>query len=242
MKRSVFFSVLGAAVATILLGGTLAGATAMNFILGGPNAPDAPSTVTAQNKDGLGGLNGQMIRLTNNSRGGSATALGLNVAAGRPPLTVNSTAKVTNLNADRVDGIDSTGLIRGQGKTYVHAVALTRLNFSHTYVPPPVAPGFFNVELRCPETGASPEFVHIHNLAGSPVNFFLRNDIFQDTEYGSLASGSDLGYAADSDGDLTTLTVNGLPGGAQTTATVTVATRLNVDTCYLQIQALVTQQ
>jgi hypothetical protein len=44
---------------------------------------------------------------------GTGTALQLRVAAGRPPLTVNSAAgKATNLNADRVDGLDSTQLQR----------------------------------------------------------------------------------------------------------------------------------
>ena len=41
---------------------------------------------------------------------GSGPALGLSVAAGHAPLTVNSATKVANLNADRLDGLDSSQL------------------------------------------------------------------------------------------------------------------------------------
>src|SRR5262245_60151940 len=113
MRRSIFFSVLGAATATFLMGGTLAVASQTGFILGSTgNAPDALTAVTAQNKDGAGGLGGTMVQLANKSTGSAATALGLTVGAGRPPMTVNSETKVANLNADRIDGFDSSVLQR----------------------------------------------------------------------------------------------------------------------------------
>jgi len=116
MRRSVFFSVLGAATATFLMGGTLAIASQTGFVLGSTaNAPDALTAVTAQNKDGHGGLGGAMVQLTNKSTGSAATALGLTVGTGRPPLTVSSTTKVANLNADLLDGISSGGLQRRVG-------------------------------------------------------------------------------------------------------------------------------
>jgi hypothetical protein len=113
MRRSIFFSVLGAATATFLMGGTLALASQTGFILGSTtNKPDALTAVTAQNKDGHGGLGGTMLQLTNNSTGAAASALGLTVGQGRPPMVVNSTTKVANLNADRLDGLDSSALQR----------------------------------------------------------------------------------------------------------------------------------
>ena len=43
------------------------------------------------------------------------------VAPGRPPLMVNSTTRVTNLNADRIDGLDFSVFARtiGEGWNYV---------------------------------------------------------------------------------------------------------------------------
>jgi len=116
MKRAVFFSVLGAAVSTLLLGGAFAVASQTNFVLGSPsNAPDAISIVTAKPVGGdPNGLNDRMIQLVNNSTGANASALGLQVGSGRPPFTVNSSTKVTNLNADQLDNLDSSAFARAK--------------------------------------------------------------------------------------------------------------------------------
>jgi hypothetical protein len=54
-----------------------------------------------------------MLRITNN---GTGTALQLIVKAGRPPLITNSTTKVVNLNADSIDGLDSSAFLPVGGK------------------------------------------------------------------------------------------------------------------------------
>jgi hypothetical protein len=59
---------------------------------------------------GAAGVDGPMVRLTNNNGGTNDTALSLGVQSGEPPMKVNSTTKVTNLNADRVDGKDADEL------------------------------------------------------------------------------------------------------------------------------------
>jgi hypothetical protein len=62
-------------------------------------------------------IDDRALQVTNTNTGTSATALGLKVAAGHPPLFVNSEAgKATNLNADKLDGIDSTGFLPKAGK------------------------------------------------------------------------------------------------------------------------------
>ena len=66
---------------------------------------------------GAVGVNGPMVRLTNNNTGTDDTALSLNVQSGEAPMAVNSNAKVTNLNSDQLDGIDS-----GQFATRLHAL------------------------------------------------------------------------------------------------------------------------
>ena len=123
MKGS-FKTALIAAVVSAVVSASAAVATTSNFILGSTtaNVPDAPTTVTAKNV-GLGGLNAKMLQLTNNSTGSSATALGLTTPSSRPPLIVSSQAKVANLNADKLDGIDSAGFL-ARGVNLVGAISL----------------------------------------------------------------------------------------------------------------------
>src|SRR5262245_42083319 len=111
MKGS-FKTALIAAVVSAFVAAGAAVATTKTFQLGTSNTVDAASTVTA----GAAGLNTKMLQLTNNSTGSSATALGLMTASSRPPLIVNSGAKVANLNVDKLDGIDSTGFLPKTGK------------------------------------------------------------------------------------------------------------------------------
>jgi hypothetical protein len=47
-----------------------------------------------------------------NTSNAASTAVGLNVASGHAPFTVNSAVKVANLNADMLDGLDSNALQR----------------------------------------------------------------------------------------------------------------------------------
>jgi hypothetical protein len=71
------------------------------FNLGRTNTVNATSTLT-------GSTAGRMLQVTNTSTGTGATGIGIKVASGKAPLAVNSTTKVANLNADLLDGMDST--------------------------------------------------------------------------------------------------------------------------------------
>ena len=57
------------------------------------------------------GVNGPMVRLTNNNAGTDDTALQLRVQPGEAPMRVNSGTKVENLNADFLDGRDPTAFM-----------------------------------------------------------------------------------------------------------------------------------
>jgi hypothetical protein len=67
----------------------------------------------------VGSPAGPVLRINNTNLSAGATALDLKVgdpnanplSKSTPPMTVNSSAKVTNLNADQIDGKDSTELI-----------------------------------------------------------------------------------------------------------------------------------
>ena len=90
-------------------GGTTLAATGGNFILGQSNSASSTTSLAR-----TGANAGKGLQVSNTSTTTGATALGLNVASGHAPFTVNSGTKVTNLNADKLDGFDSTGLIRGR--------------------------------------------------------------------------------------------------------------------------------
>ena len=58
------------------------------------------------------GVNGPVLQLINNNADANDTALDLQVQGNEPPMTVNSDTKVTNLNADKLDGLDYTFFAR----------------------------------------------------------------------------------------------------------------------------------
>jgi hypothetical protein len=99
-----FANVVSLAALFVALGGTTYAATGGNFILGRANSASSTSSLSAP-------VAGKGLQVTNTSTHAGASALGLNVASGHAPFTVNSGAKVANLNADKLDGIDSTGFL-----------------------------------------------------------------------------------------------------------------------------------
>jgi hypothetical protein len=85
----------GALCMLVLGSGTAVAATGGKFILGHANSAAATSTLT-------------------NTKG---TALSLKAPGTKAPLAVSNATKVTNLNADRVDGLSSESLARTAGRT-----------------------------------------------------------------------------------------------------------------------------
>jgi hypothetical protein len=85
-------------------GGTTLAATGGNFILGQSNSASSTTSLTAP-------VAGKGLQVTNTSTGTGATALGLNTASGHAPFMVNSGTKVANLNADKLDGLDSSAFV-----------------------------------------------------------------------------------------------------------------------------------
>src|SRR3954463_4016562 len=105
-RRRVPTIVLLAVTALIFLTGVAGvadAATGGNFILGKANTADAKTSLSAP-------YGGPAMQLSNTSAVAGATALQLTVASGKTPFTVNSATKVANLNADKLDNLDSTAL------------------------------------------------------------------------------------------------------------------------------------
>jgi hypothetical protein len=85
-------------IASSALAGTGVGA---RFQLGQTNTVNAITKL-------VGTVAGPSLVVDNNSTNAGATALDLQVEAGKAPMKVNSDTQVANLNADKVDGKDST--------------------------------------------------------------------------------------------------------------------------------------
>lgn len=98
----------------VLSGGVTIAATGGSLILGKSNSASSQTSLSAP-------VAGRALQVTNTSTGAGATALGLKTASGHPPFTVNSGAKVTNLNADKLDGFDSTAFAAAASEP-VHVV------------------------------------------------------------------------------------------------------------------------
>src|SRR5678816_2849207 len=89
----------------IALGGAGYSATGGNFILGRSNSASSQTALVAP-------FNGPSLTIQNNATFVAATALRLLVDPNRAPLVVNSRTKVANLNADLLDGLNSTSFAR----------------------------------------------------------------------------------------------------------------------------------
>jgi hypothetical protein len=57
------------------------------------------------------GVNGAMLKLVNKNAGADDTALRLEVDPTEPPMSINSTTKVTGFNADQLDGKDASQFV-----------------------------------------------------------------------------------------------------------------------------------
>jgi hypothetical protein len=102
-------------ITTVLVGVAAATSTALAgtgvggvFNLGKTNTVNAPTTLT-------GSTAGKQLQVTNTSTGSAATGVGITVASGKPPLTVNSATQVPNLNASLLGGKAASSFIQGTG-------------------------------------------------------------------------------------------------------------------------------
>ncbi len=189
--RATFFkgTVLGAVVGSLTLVSTVAVAgTGVGgiFNLGQSNSVNATTTLT-------GATSGKQLQVTNSSTGVGAAGIGIKVAAGKPPLVVNSSTKVAGLNADKVDGLDATAFQRPlnstcQNNTAVSAVTSSgAVTCSRSAVRPialdlasgqlPVGaslgPSSLRLYLVCPSTGGHVTFENGANSTGATLNWMF---------------------------------------------------------------------
>ncbi len=109
--------VLGTAVMLALVVGLASTAFAGNGDAWKLGKGNAATKITAL--AGSLGVNGPMVRLTNNNAGTDDTALELRVQTGEAPMTVNSATRVDSLNADQLDGQDSSNFVPTSTNSFV---------------------------------------------------------------------------------------------------------------------------
>jgi hypothetical protein len=109
MRRPSPAFILALIALFVALGGAGMAATGGNFILGQANSATSTTSLSAP-------IGGKALQLSNTSTNAGATPLGLTAALGHAPFTVNTSTKVANLNADTLDGKDSTYFLPKTGK------------------------------------------------------------------------------------------------------------------------------
>jgi hypothetical protein len=115
--KSSFKTALIAAVVSAFVAAGAAVATTQVFTLGATNRVNAPSSVTNLQANGttVNPVDAPLLTLENKSTTANATPLSLLAAPGHAPFKVNSQAKVPNLNADQLDGRDSSYFLTKTG-------------------------------------------------------------------------------------------------------------------------------
>jgi hypothetical protein len=172
-KFKTLLTVIGAVTVLVLAGNTVAmAATGGKFILGHTNKANAVSTLKRT-------TSGAPLKLTTNS-------------SSNAPLSTNGKGKVTNLNADKLDGYDSSSL---KTKTYVFTKHLTTPATSLTMTAAVPAgtylvsySAFFN---SSPSTalGSVDCFIHT-NSGGITTTGYFAESYFTTTGIDAAATGS----------------------------------------------------
>ena len=110
----------------LVTSGAAAGAAGASLILGQANS--AGSKTTGLSSKGTGAT----LKVSNSGTGramevtsSKGVPLRISGPSGKPPMTVNSRAKVANLNADKVDGLDASAFLRS---TRVRAASVNGLS------------------------------------------------------------------------------------------------------------------
>src|SRR5262245_30425441 len=116
MKGSFKVALIAAAVSGVV-SASAAVATTQTFVLGTTDRVNAATKVTNLQANGttVNPVDAPLMTLENKSSSANATPLLLTAASGHAPLKVNTQTKVANLNADQLDGKDSSSFTAGTG-------------------------------------------------------------------------------------------------------------------------------
>ena len=185
----------------IALGGAGYSATGGNFLLGRSNTATTTTRLSAS-------VDYHTLQIGNNSLGANISALGLFVPFGRAPLYVNSPGHIARLNADLLDGIDSTAFLRGTGIVDGQAIALAPGTIAFLGS---ATGGFLRLTYNCPADLAVSGILTVSNTSNAVANLFV-DDGALNPEYDQLAPGGFNIYAGRPAGESFSIQAQGAPG------------------------------
>jgi hypothetical protein len=164
----------------VALGGVGIAANGGPFLLGTVNNATALTTLSTS-------VPGRAMKIVNSNTAGASTALGLFVAEGHAPFTVNSDKRVASLNADLLDDLHANDLVRvGRAFDQNFFSVVSTTSKAEVTLDVPV-PGFVllvaQANAQTTSSTCNPCFLHMHfrNLTTS---------VASPTVIGSVGNGS----------------------------------------------------
>ena len=158
-RRPAPGTIMGGLALFITLGGVGYAATGGSFILGNANTAGNSSALSS------GVTTGPTLNVTNT---GGRSAARFTTNAGITPFSVSNSTKIGSLNADLLDGLDSTGLVQGRGSLLSNRLVVTTAGgpANHTIL---TLPGLGAIVAQCFSTGFNMGW---RNNTGGNVDFW----------------------------------------------------------------------
>ncbi len=219
----------------VALGGSAYAATGGTFTLGQPNSADTTTALTSTAGNGPG------LNLINTQTGTKATALGLTVDPSRAPFTTNSGVRVKNLNADSLDGINSTGFINGHGNINSSVFSLPFTAGAHDNL----SLGLAHIQVFCDAGALDNATISVGGQTGQTDTVFWNGvDRMGPTHgFSTLTTPEFVGFNSDGGsndhGTTGTVLLSGTIGGQDTTTVLTFGAAVSPSetSCQFQFQA-----
>ncbi len=226
------------AIATLALalslGGVASGATGGNFILGKANSASSETRLTSNAAN-------QTLTVQNTAHKPAARFIG---GVGAQPFAVGSAKKVVSLNADKLDGLDSTGFIKAGPCAPTSSCKGSNAGGAIGVLPGgtgtlALVPGMFSITYNCPSVLSLPGTINFVNTSSATENVFTDDGSASPT-YQQLAASATSSKSATAAGDVFVWQIQHPTDGLATIHAATV-NRISGGDCHFQVQAVITR-
>jgi hypothetical protein len=173
-----YANVMATIAVFLVLGGGAYAATGGRLILGQANSADATTGLSSNV------ASGPTLHLTNT---GGQPAASFTGGTGAAPFAVNSTKKVAKLNADRLDGIDSSGFVPSSSLERFGPVTL-QLDPDQVQTVPLLTVGNFSFAGECKTAPGAEDVDHVKMFIGAVAHSTYAS-LTQDAAGGTFGNG-----------------------------------------------------